>query len=71
MNKQQILEIAKNDPRFSKAVLTLENEIGDMPVTGESLDELVKMLEFALNNPENYAEIVASAVQDDMIEEGD
>jgi hypothetical protein len=71
MNKQQILEIAKNDPRFSKAVLTLENEIGDMPVTGEGLDELVKMLEFALNNPESYAEIVASAVQDDMVEEGD
>jgi hypothetical protein len=71
MNKQQILEIAKNDPRFSKAVLTLENEIGDMPVTGEGLNELVKMLEFALNNPERYPEVVASAVQDDMVEEGD
>ena len=71
MNKQQILEIAKNDPRFSRAVLTLENEIGDMPITGEGLDELVKMLEFALNNPENYAEIVASAVQDGMVEQGD
>jgi hypothetical protein len=71
MNKQQILEIAKNDPRFSRAVLTLENEIGDMPVTGEGLDELVKMLEFALNNPESYPEIVASAVKDDMVEEGD
>jgi hypothetical protein len=71
MNKQQILEIAKNDPRFSKAVLTLENQIGDMPITGEGLNELVKMLEFALNHPENYEEIVASAVQDDMVEEGD
>ena len=71
MNKQQILEIAKNDPRFSKAVLTLENEIGDMPVTGEGLNELVKMLEFALNNPDRYSEVVASAVQDDMVEEGD
>jgi hypothetical protein len=71
MNKQQILEIAKSDPRFSKAVLTLENQIGDMPVTGEGLDELVQMLEFALNNPDQYAEIVASAVQDDMVEEGD
>ena len=71
MDKQQILEIAKSDPRFSKAVLTLENQIGDMPVTGEGLDELVQMLEFALNNPDQYAEIVASAVQDDMVEEGD
>jgi hypothetical protein len=70
MNKQQILEIAKNDPRFSKAVLTLENEIGDMPVTGEGLDEIVKLLEFALNHPENYAEIIASAVKDGMMEQG-
>jgi hypothetical protein len=71
MDKQQILEIAKSDPKFSKAVLTLENQIGDMPVTGEGLDELVQMLEFALNNPDQYAEIVASAVKDDMVEEGD
>jgi hypothetical protein len=71
MDKQQILEIAKSDPRFSKAVLTLENQIGDMPITSEGLDELVQMLEFALNNPEQYPEIVASAVKDDMVEEGD
>lgn len=71
MNKQQILEIAKNDPRFSKAVLTLENQIGDMPITGEGLDELVKLLEFALNHPENYEEIIASAVKDGMVEQGD
>ena len=54
MDKQQILEIAKNDPRFSQAVLTLENQIGDMPITTESLDEIVQMLEFALNNPDKY-----------------
>jgi hypothetical protein len=71
MDKQQILEIAKNDPRFSKAILTLENQIGDMPITTEGLDELVKLLEFALNNPDKYPEIVASAVKDDMVEEGD
>ena len=71
MDKQQILEIAKNDPRFSKAILTLENQIGDMPITTEELNELVKLLEFALNNPDKYPEIVASAVQDDMVEEGD
>jgi hypothetical protein len=71
MDKQQILEIAKQDPRFSKAILTLENQIGDMPITTEGLDELVKLLEFALNNPDKYPEIVASAVQDDMVEEGD
>ena len=71
MDKQQILEIAKRDPRFSKAILTLENQIGDMPITSKQLDELVQLLEFALNNPDKYPQIVASAVKDDMLEKGD
>lgn len=71
MDKQQILEIAKTDPRFSQAVLTLENQIGDMPITTEGLDELVQMLEFALNNPDRYAEIVEAAVKDDLVDAGD
>lgn len=71
MDKQQILEIAKTDPRFSQAVLTLENDIGDMPITGEGLDELVQMLEFALNNPDRYPEIVQAAIKDDLVDPGD
>jgi len=71
MDKQQILEIAKRDPRFSKAILTLENQIGDMPITSKQLDELVQLLELALNNPDKYPQIVASAVKDDMLEKGD
>jgi hypothetical protein len=71
MDKQQILEIAKRDPRFSRAILTLENQIGDMPITSKQLDELVQLLELALNNPDKYSEIVESAVKDDMLEEGD
>jgi hypothetical protein len=71
MDKQQIIEIAKNDPRFSQAVLALENEIGDMPVTIESLDEIVQMLEFALNNPDKYPEVLRAAIEDDLIDPGD
>jgi hypothetical protein len=71
MDKQQILEIAKNDPRFSQAVLALENEIGSMPVTIESLDEIVQMLEFALNNPDKYPEVLRAAIEDDLVDPGD
>jgi hypothetical protein len=71
MDKQQILEIAKNDSRFSQAVLALENEIGNMPVTIESLDEIVQMLEFALNNPDKYPEVLQAAIDDDLIDPGD
>jgi hypothetical protein len=42
-----------------------------MPITSEGLDELVQMLEFALNHPDKYPEILASAIQDDMVEAGD
>ena len=71
MDKQQILEIAKNDPRFSQAVLTLENQIGDMPITTEGLDEIVQMLEFALNNPDKYQEVLKAAIDDDLLDPGD
>lgn len=71
MDKQQILELAKNDPRFSQAVLALENEIGDMSVTAEELDEIVQMLEFALNNPDKYPEVLQAAVEDGLVDQGD
>ena len=71
MDKQQILEIAKSDPKFSQAVLTLENEIGEMPITSEGLDEIVQMLEFALNNPDKYAEVLKAAIEDDLVDPGD
>ena len=71
MDKQQILEIAKNDPRFSQAVLTLENQVGDMPISTEGLDEIVQMLEFALNNPDKYQEVLKAAIDDDLLDPGD
>lgn len=71
MDKQQILEFAKKDPKFSQAVLTLEDQIGDMPITSEGLDELVQMLEFALNNPDKYQDIIKAAIDDDLLDQGD
>jgi hypothetical protein len=71
MDKQQILEIAENDPRFSQAISALESEIGDMSITTEGLDEVVQMLEFALNNPEQYQQILKAAIDDDLVDPGD
>lgn len=71
MDKQQILEMAKSDPRFSQAVLAAEQQIGDMPITPDGVDELVKMFEFALNHPDKYPQIRQAAIKDDYIDEGD
>lgn len=64
MNKQEILEIAKKDPRFSQAVLAVEQQMGDTDIAPEQLTEMVKMLEFALNNPNKYPEIRNAIIKD-------
>ena len=66
MNKQEILQIAKQDPRFAQAILTVENQMGDTDIAPEQLDELVKMLEFALNNPNQYPQIRDAIVKDGL-----
>lgn len=71
MNKQEILEIAKKDPRFAQAILTVENQMGDTDIAPEQLAELVKMLEFALNNPNQYPQIRDAIVKDGLADAED
>jgi hypothetical protein len=67
MNKQEILEIAKKDSRFSQAVLAVEQQMGDTDIAPEQLDEMVKMLEFALNNKDQYPEIREALIKDKLV----
>lgn len=71
IDRQQIIEFAKSDPRFSQAILMLEQQIGDMPITSEGIAELVKMLEFALEHPDKYEQVKNAAVKDGYVEAGD
>ena len=66
MNKQEILQIAKKDPRFAQAVLTVEQKMGDTDIAPEQLTEMVKMLEFALNNPNQYPKIRDAIIKDQL-----
>lgn len=71
MDKQQIMQIAQSDPRVQQAVQMLQQQVGDMPITPEGLDELIGMLEMALENPEQYAQIRAAAIADGMVDAED
>lgn len=71
MNKQEILQIAKQDPRFAQAILAVENQMGDTDIAPEQLAELVKMLEFALNNPNQYPQIRDAIVKDGLADAED
>jgi len=71
MDRQQVMQIAQADPRVQQAVQMLQQQIGDMPVTPEGLEELIGMLEMALENPEQYAQIRAAAIADGMVDAED
>ena len=69
MNREQIIQLAQQDPRFSQAVDTMEEMLQQSPIMPEDLDEAVQLLEFALTNPDKYEDIRAAAIQDGYISE--
>ena len=71
MDKQQILQIASQNPEFPQAVQALQQEMLSNPITPEGLQELVKMLEFALNTPDAYPRVRQAAVADGYVDPED
>ena len=71
MDKQQILQLASQNPEFPQAVQALQQEMLSNPITPEGLAELIKMLEFALNTPEAYPRVLQAAVADGYVDPED
>lgn len=71
LNKEKILQLAKQDPRFAQAVLTIEQKTQDMSVEPENLSRFIALLEFAINNPNEYSKARDRAVQEGLIEAED
>jgi len=71
MNRQQLMAIAANNPKFQQGVAILEQRLTQMKVTPEMLQELVKTLEFVLANPDRYAEVRAAAISKGFATERD
>ena len=69
MDITQAVQAASQDPRFQQAIETARAEFSD--VDPAQLNELIEMLEFALQNPQAYAEVRAAAIADDMVDEED
>lgn len=69
MDIQQAIQAAARDPRFQQALQVAQAELSD--VSPEQIDELIQLLELMLQRPKDYAQILAAAVQDDMVDAGD
>jgi len=69
MNREQIIELAHQDPRFMQGVDTMEEMLQHSPIMPEDMDEAIQLLEFALNNPDKYEDIRAAAIKDGYVTE--
>lgn len=69
MNREQIIQLANQDPRFMQGVDTMEEMLQHSPIMPEDMDEAIQLLEYALNNPDQYSEIRAAAIKDGYIGE--
>jgi len=71
MDKQQVIQLAQQDPNIMRAVDEIQSRIGAMPITPEGIDELIRLLEFSLDKPAAWPEVRRAAVADGMVDEGD
>ncbi len=70
MIKDAILEMAASDPSFAKGIDAIEAQLGATPIVPEDLDEAIALLEYVLQNPDKYEEVVEAAIRDGIIDEG-
>lgn len=70
MNREFLMQMAKSDPRFERAIDAIESQLARMPIAPEDIDELIQALEYVLQNPSEYRKVVSAAVNQGLIEPG-
>ena len=69
MIREEIMQIAQSDPRFTEAVEAMERAVVNMPIVPEDLDDAIQILELIVQDPNRYAEIRKAAIDDEEIDE--
>ena len=63
-----VMQLVENNPQFQQGVDQMEQQVQRMPLVPEELDEAINLLEFVLQNPEQYPEVRAAAIKDGAID---
>ena len=69
MDIRQLTQALSQSPQFQPVLRATADELGD--ASPEQVNELIKLIELALERPQQYDEIRAAAVRDDMVEPDD
>lgn len=69
---QEILRAIQSSPEAQQALgVAIQEILQDSDITPENIDEIVRMFEFVLQNPDSYAEFRQSAIQSGAMDEED
>lgn len=69
---QEILNLIQSNPQAMQAVGAAVQELMQDPdITPENIDEVIRMFEFVLQNPDTYAEFRQSAIESGAMDEED
>lgn len=71
MDKQQLMQVAESNPQIAQAVAAIEQQMGDMPATSGDAQQLIAILEAALNSPQDYPAIREQAIRSGMLDPED
>lgn len=71
MQIRQMIQTAAQDPRFQSAIQAVRAEVSNLDVDPAQLQELIEMLEMAIQMPERYPEIRQAAINDGLIDADD
>lgn len=69
MDINQVIRAASEAPQFRQILQAAQQELTD--VAPEQIDELIRLIEFALKNPDKYPEVRRAAIADDMADPKD
>ena len=69
---QEILRAIQSSPEAQQALgVAIQEILQDSDITPENIDEIVRMFEFVLQNPDSYPEFRQSAIQSGAMDEED
>lgn len=71
MDRQQIMQLASQNPQVQQAVEMAKQQVSHMKLDPQMIDEIVQVLEHVMDNPKDYAAILQAAIRDGFVEQGD
>lgn len=66
--REQIMQMAQGDPSVAQAAKVVEAKMANLPIEPGELDEIIKVLEFVLQNPDQYATVRTAAIRDGLLD---